>query len=303
MYSLLYPDSKDYNLNIVVSVGQGHSLADNELKLAPSPIRETRRRKPQEQIMKKTLSILAIAGLVLALATAAQAVTALTDANVTYDTGLNRMNILSIQFDGNDWGIDVPESLVVTTWDGTLYTKDTGTSDATLTSGVLSTADQNYVRYDDDLNVDTGWSFTNAESLVFDANLSSQQQTVINGSELDDVVLVLFESGNGDDATVQAYNGVTELGTALTLIDANWGDTGATSYAINNTVGQDSMAVGLSLEDLGVAAGTTVTKFVFTTVSGWDPTEILVPVPEPATMSLLAIGGLGLLLKRKRRRA
>ena len=43
------------------------------------------------------------------------------------------------------------------------------------------------------------------------------------------------------------------------------------------------------------------TMLMFTTESGGIPTEFNFVIPEPATMALLGIGGIGVLLRRKRR--
>ena len=72
----------------------------------------------------------------------------------------------------------------------------------------------------------------------------------------------------------------TPLGTAFAITGGisptgDWGDTGATTYG-RSASGDTSAAVGLSLSDLGVTIGQTVTKFVFTAVKNWDITEIMV---------------------------
>jgi hypothetical protein len=249
--------------------------------------------------MKKTMSILAIAGLVLALAPAAQAAPIpLTSANVTYSGTGTTKTIDSI--DGLNFNIEAPSSLVITTWDGgQLATRKDLAEDGTiLVNNQPSTGQQAYVT---DLALNTGWSFDSV-SEVFEANLTNNIAPTLT-IELDQVVLILFESKGNDSPTVQAYNGTTALGTALTIASGDWGDTGALSGTFSN---QAAAAVGISLSDLGVEVDDTVTRFVFSTTNGWDPIEIMVDsnlVPEPATMSVLAIGGLGLLLKRRRRRA
>lgn len=45
----------------------------------------------------------------------------------------------------------------------------------------------------------------------------------------------------------------------------------------------------------------TATMFMFTTESAGVPTEFNFNIPEPATMALLGLGGIGTLLRRKRR--
>jgi hypothetical protein len=256
--------------------------------------------------MKNCIAIVAVAVLVFALAPAAQAEpVALASDNVTY----SGQTITSI--DGMNFNIEAPASFVVTTWDGITYIKDTGVNLATYRptdNHTLTSAEQTLLT---DLDIDTGWGFNDSsESLIFESNITTSITASI-ASQLNEVVLILFDSGGNDGPTVQAFNDTTALGSAITIVDdlhsaipaGGWGDTGGTSYSINNAAGHTSVAVGLSLADLGVPVGQPVTKFVFTTVGGWDATQIVVDsnlIPEPATMSVLAIGGLALLRRRKR---
>jgi hypothetical protein len=233
-------------------------------------------------MLKKMISIVAVAVLVFALAPAAQAApVALTSANVTY----SGQTITSI--DGLNFNIEAPSSFVVTTYNKPLTMKDTGVNGTIYSSGTPTIAHQDYIR---DLDIDTAWSFGNDTTEpyngAFEANLTTSMTASI-ASELNEVALIMFESGGNDAPTIQAYNGTTAIGTALTLTagispTGDWGNTGATSYAFS--AGQDSVAVGLSLADLGVTTGQTVTKFVFTATRNWDPTEIMVDSNLAATM-------------------
>jgi hypothetical protein len=221
--------------------------------------------------MKKMITFLAVLGMVLALAPAADAVTPLTSANVSY-SGQDITSIVGLNFN-----IEAPSNCVYTTYNRALTIKDTGVDGNVYTSsGTPSPGDQLHIT---DLDIDTGWSFSKDETSpdgVFFANLSNSITATVDG-ELNEVALILFESGDGDSPTVRAYNGATALGTALQIIGAShWGDTGATSYILNATSGKASVAAGISLADLGVTTGQTVTRFEFFAPQNWDPTEIMV---------------------------
>ncbi len=251
--------------------------------------------------MKKLITLLAVAVLVLALAPAAQAAPiALTGANVSY-TGQTIDSIDLLNFN-----IEAPSSFVVTTYNKPLTIKVAGVDEQVYSSGTPTVAQQGYIS---NSTVNECWSFGNDTTEpyngTFEANLATSITASI-ASELNEVVLIMFEATGNDYPIIQAYNGTTAIGTALTLSIGDWGDTGATTYG-RSASGDISAAVGLSLSDLGVTTGQTVTKFEFTAVRNWDITEIMVDsnlaVPEPTSLTLLAIGGLGMLLMRRRRRA
>ena len=250
----------------------------------------------------KLITLLAVAGLVLALAPATQAAPiALTGANVTYNNSDAGPGIVSI--DGLNFNIEAPSSFVITNYNKDLTINVAGANEQTYSSGNPTVAQQGYIS---NSTVNECWSFGNDTSPpyngAFEANLTTSITASI-ASELNEVALIMFEATGNDYPTIQAHDGTSLIGTALTLSSGDWGDTGATTYG-RSASGDTSAAVGLSLSDLGLTTGQTVTKFVFTGVRNWDITEIMVDsnlaVPEPATMSLLAIGGLALLRRRKR---
>ena len=223
--------------------------------------------------MKKTISILAIAGFVLALAPVAQAVTALAPANVTYDNSGVGPGIVSI--DGLNFNIIHPASFVVTTYNKPLTIKVVGVTEQVYSSGQPTEAQQDYIS---NSTVNECWSFGQDETTpyngTFEANLTSSM-TATDAGELNEVALIMFEAAGNDYPIIQAHDGASLIGTALTLSSGDWGDTGATTYG-RSASGDTSAAVGLSLSDLGVTTGETVTKFVFTAVRNWDITEIMV---------------------------
>ena len=232
--------------------------------------------------MKKMITLFAVLGLVLALAPTAQAAAvALTGANVTYDNADVGPGIVSI--DGLNFNIEAPSSLSVTIYNKNLTIKVTGVNEAiygveagaTHGSGNPTEAQQDYIS---NSTVNECWSFGNDTSEpyngTFEATLTTSM-TATDAGELNDVALILFEASGNDYPTIQAHNGTSLIGTPLTLTVGDWGDTGATTYG-RSASGDTSAAVGLSLSDLGVTIGQTVTKFVFTAVNNWDITEIMV---------------------------
>jgi hypothetical protein len=232
--------------------------------------------------MKKMITLFAVLGLVLALAPTAQAAAvALTGANVTYDNADVGPGIVSI--DGLNFNIEAPASLSVTTWNKNLTIKVAGVNEAIYGNeagqdsgnGNPTEAQQDYIS---NSTVNECWSFGNDTSPpyngTFEATLTTSM-TAADAGELNEVALIMFEAGGNDYPIIQAHNGTSLIGTPLTLLVGDWGDTGATTYG-RSASGDTSAAVGLSLSDLGVTIGQTVTKFVFTAVKNWDITEIMV---------------------------
>ena len=99
--------------------------------------------------------------------------------------------------------------------------------------------------------------------------------------------IFIFERGGNDNGTVQAILADDSLGAALTLTKNGepYGNTGI------NVGGQN--ACGYVLETDVLVKGLRITA------SGHDALSISAPIPEPATMALLSLGGL-LGLRRRR---
>jgi len=121
----------------------------------------------------------------------------------------------------------------------------------------------------------------------------------------------IFEAGGNDSISVRPIfvgGGVgqyTVLSTKGGTV--NYGDTGVTITEGART-GNNMFGLAFAITDLKDGAGTALTNS--TVIEGLDFDgfnsdigNISAVVPEPATMSLLAIGGIGVLVRRRRRRA
>jgi hypothetical protein len=127
-----------------------------------------------------------------------------------------------------------------------------------------------------------------------------------NGADPD---FFIFESASGEfgdnDITIQAILPGAVLGNAVTFPGTGtWGDTGLTR-TVNPNNGQAIKGVSFAVTDLLDASGVPLPanqqlEGLRINSSGIDPSLVAAVVPEPATVALLALGGLGLLARRKR---
>ncbi|MFO8015028.1 MAG: PEP-CTERM sorting domain-containing protein [Phycisphaerae bacterium] len=128
----------------------------------------------------------------------------------------------------------------------------------------------------------------------------------VNGDNPD---FFIFESASGtfgdDDITIQAILPGPVLGNAVSLPGSQtWGDTGLTR-TVNPNNGQAIKGTSFAVTDLLDDSGAPLLadqqlKGLAVYSSGIDMSLVGAVVPEPATVALLAVGGLGLLARRKR---
>ena len=132
-----------------------------------------------------------------------------------------------------------------------------------------------------------------ADNFLFKDGTGTSDMSSIDGIDFQQTIfpflvnsIFVFERGGNDNGTVQAILADGSLGTALTLTKngAPYADTGV------NVNGQNAFGYALTT-DVPV-------KGLRITASGHDAFSVSAPIPEPATLALLSLGGL--FLRRRR---
>jgi hypothetical protein len=306
IYSLLYPDSKDDNFKSVVSVGQGRCLADDELEGWTKPIRETRQQNSRRKIMMKTISILAIAGLVLALAPTAQA--ALSISNPSFETpdmdggfpsGVQPTG-WTVSHGGNyqeieaRWGGVPPRNpaLIAGPTDGDqvyYFDKRSGayTASAEQSVGTVADVGEDLFR----LTFDARFGGYDGSAAIEDANTNFKAYILVNGVELATWASTLGTYGAGQ----RLIPNITDLGSPPNSAPAPSADLMghfSLDLDVSALTSTHDVTIGFRYEAIDDSVGNYNSRVYMDNVA-------VQGVPEPATMSLLAIGGLALIRRRK----
>jgi hypothetical protein len=128
--------------------------------------------------------------------------------------------------------------------------------------------------------------------------------------------LFMIEVTGNDEIEVQGFLDGSPVGSVLTIQSGDWGsdldlDPGRAGiekakvfiqYGTDRNNGTEQPMAGVSflVSDLGAASINGIRIIDNEGPASFDPAVVGYVVPEPATMSLLAIGGLGALIRRRR---
>ena len=268
--------------------------------------------------MKKMMTLLAVVGLVLALAPAASQASTIYYESFTESAYPTAFLGSTPDSGGGVWTIKQNTSAdqIVT---GSIVT--TGTEALTATGGKLDLDYGSDTRTRSTLTAGLGDDGTTKyASFLIDITNPGAVAGGFDGLEFHDSGGLTFRIGwlGGDygvhGATVDTGSGVMSAGLNFVVAEFNFGagNNDTVDLYFNPTAGE--LAAGTFSAQLATADYSfdifEIVQYNDGLMNGYideirvgDELSDVAVVPEPATMSLLAIGGLGVLLKRRRRRA